>query len=93
MSPIDFKDFQHSLPAIALLLMGVFHLLNVLLKQGSEFAVKMLRAIRAVAKSLRLTNVELRRATGKTRVGKTRRGRRTRVRSCPTKSGRKAVAK
>jgi hypothetical protein len=84
MHGIDFKDFQHHLPVIALLVMGIFHLLNVLLKQASEFAMKMLRAIRAVARSLRLTKVELQRATEKTRAAKTRRGRRPRVQSCPT---------
>ena len=59
---IDFTNFQHTLPGMGLLLVGVFHLLTVLITNGKKVAVEGLNALRAVAKNVRLTKAELRRA-------------------------------
>jgi len=62
MHGIDFTNFQHTLAGIGVLIVGTFHLLNALLKQTSEFAKGVLRAIRGVAKSFRQTKLELQRS-------------------------------
>jgi hypothetical protein len=65
---IDLTNLQHTLPVMGLLVIGIFHLLNVLVTQISQFVMKGLEAIRGVAKKFRLMKRELRRVNIKGRT-------------------------
>ena len=58
---MDLTNIQHSIPLLGLLVIGVFHFLNVLLTQVSQFVTKVLQAIRRFTKKFRVMKRELHR--------------------------------
>src|ERR1700675_1401568 len=56
---IDLATFQHTVPGIALVLVGVFYLLRFFVKEVQQFALKAIEAIRAIRKKWREMEKEL----------------------------------